>query len=66
MAECLICVSSVVVFRVVQSTQVIETHTKAFHVEDVDFSLLAVQQVFDSVCALLLQRSQLLLNLRTR
>lgn len=56
-------VSSVVIFRVVQSHQVIETHTKALHVEGVDFSFLAVQQVFDSVSALFLKRSQLLFNL---
>lgn len=58
-------VSSVVIFRVVQSSQVIESHPKALHIEGVDFSLLTVQQVFDSVSALFLKRSQLLLNLKT-
>lgn len=58
-------VSSVVIFRVVQSTQVVETHAEALHVKGVDLSLLTVQQMFDSVGSLFLKRSQLLLDLMT-
>lgn len=55
--------SSVVVFREVQGAQVPEAQPHALHVEAVDLSLLALQQVFDAVGSLLLKGTQLLFNL---
>lgn len=55
--------SSVVFFWEVQGAQVPEAQPHALHVEAVDFSLLALQQVFDAVGSLLLKGTQLLFDL---
>lgn len=55
--------SSVVFFGEVQRSQASEAEAAALRVKAVHFSVLTLKQVLDPLCALLLQRRQLLLNL---
>lgn len=55
--------SSVVLFGEVQRSQASETEAAALRVKAVHLSVLTLKQVLDPLCALLLQRRQLLFNL---
>lgn len=58
--------SSVVFFGEVQGAQAPKAEAAALRVKAVYFSVLALKQVLDPLCALLLQRRQLLFNLSGR